>query len=528
MSSSPPQSAGNYTSLFEVEPTIDYDGHDGQGHHLGDDVDAVPQPPADPAAASRKGARNLVVSQLPRTIDTAILRDIFSEFGELVTALVMMDVQSGRSRGFGFVWFKEAADAQRAIEAMNGKALDDSSKPLKVFVSEHPDGLSEAPGIDVLNFPSSIAHSAGRDLFSQFGKLVRYEIVNPEGRGSGSGSTGYHTATVAVEYESVLEARAAVNALHGVRELRFDNVAVNLHLPLVTKYLIPGAKRTTNSNNASRTSTLGPRRTTPGASGSSRFMNASASHGSSWYSSHGHVFGGVHQPSPHLQPQMAQQPQPIQFMQAPQQHQQQFAVLGPNGAPIFYTAAQAPGQQQQHQQQQPIYVFPQNVGASNGVPPHPHQQQQQPPPFFAPPAPSGQPGLAPPQGYYLVPAPAPMANHQQQQQQYGMFAQMAPQMSSQSSISGNQTNHFLSVGYNGQVPQPQPQSYGNLYPPQPVGTVSQAQHPFASAVAGNARSFSSQASPFATTGTASTSHSLGGVSAVSGNDAANIWSSRQH
>lgn len=58
------------------------------------------------------------------------LEAAFSEFGELVSAMVVKDRVSGRSRGFGFVEFTDDESAKNAKEAMNGKEI--SGRPLRV------------------------------------------------------------------------------------------------------------------------------------------------------------------------------------------------------------------------------------------------------------------------------------------------------------------------------------------------------------------------------------------------------------
>jgi cold-inducible RNA-binding protein len=52
------------------------------------------------------------------------LRDAFSAFGEVSDAHVATDRDTGRSRGFGFVTFATAEEAQRAIDEMDGQPLD--------------------------------------------------------------------------------------------------------------------------------------------------------------------------------------------------------------------------------------------------------------------------------------------------------------------------------------------------------------------------------------------------------------------
>lgn len=58
------------------------------------------------------------------------LEQSFSEFGEIASATVVKDRDTNRSKGFGFVEFVQAADAQKAMEAMNGK--DVNGRSLKV------------------------------------------------------------------------------------------------------------------------------------------------------------------------------------------------------------------------------------------------------------------------------------------------------------------------------------------------------------------------------------------------------------
>ena len=68
--------------------------------------------------------RKLYVGNLPWSIDTAKLREIFAEFGEITDATVISDKYSGRSKGFGFVEYGSEESAQKAIKAMNEKEVD--------------------------------------------------------------------------------------------------------------------------------------------------------------------------------------------------------------------------------------------------------------------------------------------------------------------------------------------------------------------------------------------------------------------
>lgn len=52
------------------------------------------------------------------------LKAAFEEFGEIEEVKIITDWESGRSRGFGFITFQNAEDAEKALNAMNGKELD--------------------------------------------------------------------------------------------------------------------------------------------------------------------------------------------------------------------------------------------------------------------------------------------------------------------------------------------------------------------------------------------------------------------
>ena len=66
----------------------------------------------------------LYVGNLAYSVRDDNLQQRFSEFGTVTSAKVMMDRDTGRSKGFGFVEMGSDAEAQSAINGMNGQALD--------------------------------------------------------------------------------------------------------------------------------------------------------------------------------------------------------------------------------------------------------------------------------------------------------------------------------------------------------------------------------------------------------------------
>jgi len=69
--------------------------------------------------------KKLYVGNLPYKVTSDELKSLFSEFGDIVDAVVITDRASDRSKGFGFVEFADEAAAQKAVDAMDGKEMEE-------------------------------------------------------------------------------------------------------------------------------------------------------------------------------------------------------------------------------------------------------------------------------------------------------------------------------------------------------------------------------------------------------------------
>lgn len=74
--------------------------------------------------------KRIYVGNLPWSIDSQQLNDMFAEFGEVRMAEVMSDRETGRSRGFGFVEMDGDDSMNAAIDALNEKEM--GGRPLVV------------------------------------------------------------------------------------------------------------------------------------------------------------------------------------------------------------------------------------------------------------------------------------------------------------------------------------------------------------------------------------------------------------
>ena len=68
--------------------------------------------------------KKLYVGNLSYGVDSSALEELFSQHGQVVSAQVISDRETGRSKGFGFVEMGSDAEATAAIAAMNGQQHD--------------------------------------------------------------------------------------------------------------------------------------------------------------------------------------------------------------------------------------------------------------------------------------------------------------------------------------------------------------------------------------------------------------------
>ncbi|MFZ1484228.1 MAG: RNA-binding protein [Candidatus Saccharimonadales bacterium] len=75
-------------------------------------------------------ATKLFVGSLPWGVDDAQLEELFAAYGQIVSAKVIVDRDTNRSKGYGFVELEDDAAAKKAVEALNGS--DVQGRPIVV------------------------------------------------------------------------------------------------------------------------------------------------------------------------------------------------------------------------------------------------------------------------------------------------------------------------------------------------------------------------------------------------------------
>ena len=77
---------------------------------------------------------NIYVGNLPYEVTNESLQQIFEKYGEVLSAKVINDKRTGRSKGFGFVEMNSDSEAQNAIQGLNNSEL--KGRNIKVNIAK--------------------------------------------------------------------------------------------------------------------------------------------------------------------------------------------------------------------------------------------------------------------------------------------------------------------------------------------------------------------------------------------------------
>mmetsp|Transcript_38519 Transcript_38519/g.34083 ORF Transcript_38519/g.34083 Transcript_38519/m.34083 type:complete len:517 (+) Transcript_38519:212-1762(+) len=129
---------------------------------------------------------NLIINYLPPTMSEGTLATLFSPYGLLERCKIVVDLQTLRSRGYGFVKYDNEISAERALNALNGYELN--GKKLKVaFARKQCKAITNA-NLYITNVPPHFTDNNLRKLFQDYGKIVECRVLmdqNGQSRGVG-------------------------------------------------------------------------------------------------------------------------------------------------------------------------------------------------------------------------------------------------------------------------------------------------------------------------------------------------------
>eukprot|EP00002_Diphylleia_rotans_P010824 TRINITY_DN213_c0_g2_i1.p1 TRINITY_DN213_c0_g2~~TRINITY_DN213_c0_g2_i1.p1 ORF type:complete len:632 (+),score=141.46 TRINITY_DN213_c0_g2_i1:62-1957(+) len=183
---------------------------------------------------------NVYIKHLDESITDQTLKEAFSAFGEITSAVVMTDGE--RSRGFGFVNFATPDAAEKAIQEMDGKTLgsrnlycaraQSKSERQSLLRAKYDERKRENyrkykdSNLYVKNLDDSIDEARIREEFSRFGTIIRAAVMVDENkRSKGFGFVCFSTrdeATRAIQglHEQMLGSKRVYVAIHQRREER--------------------------------------------------------------------------------------------------------------------------------------------------------------------------------------------------------------------------------------------------------------------------------------------------------------------
>jgi len=165
----------------------------------------------------KSGQGNIFIKNLDKSVDTRTLHDTFSQFGNILSCKVSMDDQ-GNSRGFGFVQFETAEEANEAIAKVNGMLLEDKRLYVGPFQARNErdtvTGERKYTNVYVKNIPEDVTDEKFREAFAKFGEVTSAVVMRkPDGSSKGFGFVNFKEAD---------QAKASVEALHASKHFGGD------------------------------------------------------------------------------------------------------------------------------------------------------------------------------------------------------------------------------------------------------------------------------------------------------------------
>ena len=88
---------------------------------------------------------NIFIAKLNFRTNSAVLKEIFEEFGEVTSAKVIMDHATGRSKGYGFVEMPNDEEGHKAIEELNNAELEGNKIVVKKANPRNDSGSGNRP-----------------------------------------------------------------------------------------------------------------------------------------------------------------------------------------------------------------------------------------------------------------------------------------------------------------------------------------------------------------------------------------------
>lgn len=124
-----------------------------------------------PKSTNITPSANVFINYIPAEFTEADLRELCSQFGEIVCSKIMINLETGQSKCFGFVKFATLAQAQAAIKGLNGREIG-SKRLLAKYAESRERQETVSTMIYVKRLPITISPDFVAQLFSRFGHIL--------------------------------------------------------------------------------------------------------------------------------------------------------------------------------------------------------------------------------------------------------------------------------------------------------------------------------------------------------------------
>merc|ERR1719422_808346 len=158
---------------------------------------------------------NLIVNYLPQGMTQEEIRSLFSSLGDVESCKLIRDKTTGQSLGYGFVNYKDADSAEKAINTLNGLRLQ--NKTIKVSFARPSSETIKGANLYVSGLPKHMTQPDLERLFASCGNIITSRILcdNISG-GSKDGSVpGLSKGVGFIRFDQRVEAERAITKLNG-------------------------------------------------------------------------------------------------------------------------------------------------------------------------------------------------------------------------------------------------------------------------------------------------------------------------
>lgn len=127
---------------------------------------------------------NLIVNYLPQNLTDEEFRALFAKCGNVTASKVIRDRATGYSYGFGFIDYATEAEAERAVESLNG--IQVQHKRIKVAFSRMGDNI-KGSNLYIRNLPKTATIEEVERAFAPYGDIVQTRVLTDPTTGQSKG-----------------------------------------------------------------------------------------------------------------------------------------------------------------------------------------------------------------------------------------------------------------------------------------------------------------------------------------------------